>query len=125
MKRLYVLTRSDLGLPYQAVQGAHAVAQFMLDNPDHEWKNEYLIFLSVDNESELDHWDWKIQTKRDAKVSRFREPNINDELTAISVYSDGRLFRKLPLMGSDYEQPDERLQAPKFDMLYPAGGIDD
>ena len=90
MKRLYVLTRSDLGLPYQAVQGAHAVAQFMLDNPDSEWKNGYLIFLSVDNESELDHWEWKIQTKRDTKVSRFREPDINNELTAIAVYQDDK-----------------------------------
>ena len=122
MKRLYVLTRSDLGLPYQAVQGAHAVAQYMLDNPNSEWKNGYLIFLSVEDEAQLDHWDWKIQTKRrDTRVSRFREPDINDELTAIAVYVDGRLFRKLPIMGSDYEQmtdePNEKLEPPKFDLV--------
>ena len=53
MKRLYVLTRNDLGLVYQAVQGAHAVAQFVLDHPNHEWKNGYLIFLALDDGYDL------------------------------------------------------------------------
>lgn len=88
MNRLYVLTRKDLDLPYQAVQGAHAVAQWMLDNPGHEWNNGYLIFLEVENEKMLDHWIWKIQTKRrDVKISKFREPDIDNELTAIAVYT--------------------------------------
>lgn len=41
-KRLYIITRSDLGLPYQAVQGAHAVAEFCIDFPERafdEWFN--------------------------------------------------------------------------------------
>lgn len=105
MKRLYVLTRSDLGISYQAVQGAHAVAQFMIDYPEHEWKNGYLIFLQVEDELELEIWWGELNLKNSFKpdnkkmpMSIFKEADLGNQLTAVAVYSNGTLFRKLPLM---------------------------
>ncbi len=125
MKRLYVLTRSDLGLPYQAVQGAHAVAQFVLDYPDNEWKNGYLIFMAEEDEDELKEWRGHLQFDNDVvyddrkqvPFSLYYEPDLDNQLTAIAVYTNGRMFRKLPIMGSDYKQPNEQITAPKFEQM--------
>lgn len=108
MKRLYVLTRKDLGLPYQAVQGAHAVAQFCLDHPKSEWKNGYLIFLEVEDMNNLFWWwnrfldtnDTKPRHKR-VPISAFQEPDLNMDVTALAVYTNGSKFKNLPLMGND------------------------
>ena len=121
MKRLYVLTRNDLGHyynndnptvklfdpSYQAVQGAHAVAQFMMEHPDSEWKNGYLIFLAVEDEGELKEWRGHLQFDNDeiyddrkkVPFSLFYEPDLNNQLTAIAVYTNGRKFKDLPIMG--------------------------
>lgn len=103
MKRLYVLTRADLDLAYRSVQGGHAVAQFCLEHPESEWDNGYLIYLDVGDEGELKEW-WgklnfeKTMTKKDPEFSVFYEPDLNYQLTAIAVYTNGRMFRKLPIM---------------------------
>ena len=33
MSKLYVIVRNDIPLAYQGVQGGHALAQWLLDNP--------------------------------------------------------------------------------------------
>ena len=129
MKRLYVLTRKDLGLAYQAVQGAHAVAQFGIDYSDHEWNNGYLIFLEVEDRGELHEWlgeleylnKFKAEPKK-APFSIFKEPDLDNELTAIAAYTNGTKFRKLPIMGSE-EMPDETVKAPEFDLVAEAGQL--
>ena len=118
MKRLYILTRNDLqnvykrddnielfDPSYQAVQGAHAVAQFVLDYPDNEWKNGFLIFLAVEDEGELEEWWGELNYQNEMKskgkqfpMSTFNEPDLDNQLTAIAVYTNGRMFRKLPIM---------------------------
>ena len=81
---------------YQAVQAGHAVAQHIIEYP-HLWKNEYLIYLQIDDLNKLCEWEWKL--KRDGKeFSVFREPDINDEPTAIAVCDDGKMFKKLKLI---------------------------
>ena len=47
MKKMYVLVRKDLPSTYRMVQGAHAVAEYLLRYPDTEWKNGTLVFLGV------------------------------------------------------------------------------
>ena len=105
MKRLYVLTRNDLGIAYQSVQGSHAVAQFMLDYPNHEWKNGYLIFLEVDDGESLMQWVKKLRQKQimlpdDKKfeMSIFRESDLDNEITSVAVYTNGRIFANLDIM---------------------------
>jgi len=106
MNRLYVLTRNDLGLAYQAVQGAHAVAQFMMEYPGHEWKNGYLIFLAVENQAELEEWYFKFLVENADRpkftnpiaFTKFNESDLNDEMTSIAIYTKGSRFKKLSMM---------------------------
>jgi len=82
---------------YQGVQSIHAAIQFAMEHPDinKEWfeKSNYLGFLSVANESELN----KVIDKAICKgiqYSIFREPDIGNEITAIAL-APGVKTRKL------------------------------
>ncbi len=97
MKKLYVLTRNDLPIQYAAVQAGHGVAQYLLDNPGSAWHNEYLIFLAVKDERELDKVLFRLKYKK-AKVSIFKEPDLDNQLTSIAVYSDEKVFKKFKLL---------------------------
>ena len=61
MGKLFVLTRADLPPGYQAVQAGHAVAEWMLRNDGHEWRNQTLVYLSVPDEPSLAMWADKIR----------------------------------------------------------------
>jgi hypothetical protein len=50
MKRLYVLVNKRLSPVYGCVQGGHAVAQWLLDNPGQTWNNNFLIYLYADTD---------------------------------------------------------------------------
>ena len=107
--KLYILTDKTLDPIYGAVQGGHAVAEWLLENwqtkrnkdfnedyPVWEWQNEYLIYLSVDvNEwyEILSHYD-----PNHYKWSYFTEPDLDNKLTAIAIYEHdfpGIIKRKL------------------------------
>ena len=91
MKRLYVLVNKKLAPVYGCVQGGHAVAQFMLENPNQKWNNEFLIYLYADT----DMWADKLR-RQGVKCSIFREPDLNNSITAIAVQDDsGELFKNL------------------------------
>ncbi len=77
----------------QAVQAGHAVAEFLLSH--NIWKNSTLIYLGVKNENELEKWKYKI---RKFPHSVFREPDIDNEMTAIAVMADRKIFKKLRLL---------------------------
>ena len=86
------------------LQAAHAAIEFQHEHPEiaKEWNtnSKYLIFLSVENEAELQRLLQKIQI-RELKYSMFIEPDIGDEFTAIAAYNDNeKPFSKLKLMGS-------------------------
>lgn len=83
MKRLYVLIDQKLDAVYGCVQGGHAVAQWLLEHPNQDWNNSYLIYLYAD----LDKW-------------RVRLDLTNNQLTAIALQDDGRMFKKLKLVGN-------------------------
>lgn len=55
-KKLYVLVRKDLSKSQQAVQGGHAVAEYLLHGPSTAWSNGTLVYLSVRSETELKFW---------------------------------------------------------------------
>lgn len=91
--RLYVLVRKDLQPSYQAVQAGHAVAEFMLEHT--LWKNSYLIYLGVKHERELEKWLYK---SRELPHAIFREPDIDNEMTAIAVLAETDTFKRLNLL---------------------------
>lgn len=90
-KRLYVLVNKRLNSIYGCVQGGHAVAQWLLDNPKQKWNNEYLIYLWADT----DRWISKFD-ELGIRYSAFREPDLNGTVTAIALQEDtGLLFQSL------------------------------
>lgn len=99
MSSLFILIRNDLkSESYKAVQAGHAVAQFMMDHPSSDWKNSYLIYVTVDNEQELRRWEFKLRLKGLATTSFF-EPDLGDQMTALACHtSDRKTFGKLKLL---------------------------
>ena len=99
MKKLYVITRRDLGLAYSGVQAGHAVAQWMIEHPKQEWNNHTLVYLSVEDEDELDTCLCRAIAMMEP-TSVFHEPDIGDEMTAIACLTDTKIFKKLKLYGA-------------------------
>ena len=93
MKRLYVLINKDLDPVYGCVQGGHAVAQWLLEHPQQSWNNSYLIYLKC-NIFSMKRRLMKLQ--RD--FSEFKEPDLNNALTAIAIEDSGKLFKNLKLV---------------------------
>lgn len=78
---------------YRAVQAGHAVAQYMLKFPDSEWKNQYLIYLKVDD---ILFWKSKLDLLN-KQYAEFIEPDVGNKITAIACLDDGKIFKKLEL----------------------------
>lgn len=94
MKRLYVLINKKLNAIYGCVQGGHAVAQYMMENPHQDWNNEFLIYLYAD----VTKW-MKTLKDRGIQYTVFREPDLNNSITAIACQDDsGELFKDLSVV---------------------------
>lgn len=93
MKRLYVLVNKRLNPVYACVQGGHAVAQYLIEHPNQQWNNEFLIYLYAD----VDKWRHKLKDKH-KEYSSFYEPDLGNTLTAIAVEDSGEMFRSLKLV---------------------------
>ena len=92
-KRLYILIDNSLEPIYGCVQGGHVVAQWLLEHPQQDWNNSYLIYLSADLEKYK-----TILISRGIDFSEFHEPDLDNKLTAIACENNDRLFRKLKLI---------------------------
>ncbi len=92
-KRLYVLISKDLTPVYGCVQGGHAVAQYLLEHPKQNWNNQYLIYLYAN----VNTWKRKLDMFG-LDYSSFREPDLDNALTAIAVEDDGKMFKNLKLV---------------------------
>ena len=102
--KLVVITRSDLTQGYQSQQSTHSVADFAHEFPQsfNEWKttSNSIICLQVNNETELDTLYNKLSKL--TSVTKFYEPDLNDELTSICLYANKDIRKKLsylPLLG--------------------------
>lgn len=93
--RLYVLISDKLTPIYGAVQGGHAIAQWMLEHSTNMyWKNETVVYLSCNIERML-------HKLHGQDISIFREPDLNNQLTAIAVVQTPHnrgLFKTLKLL---------------------------
>lgn len=98
--KLFLITRRDLDPGQQAVQAAHALQEFNIQYPDpvRQWYNQSntLAFLSVEDEQALGVLLRKARDRL-VPVSAFREPDRQNELTALALGYEGRRFvRNLP-----------------------------
>ena len=93
MQRLYVLIDKNLDSIYGCVQGGHAVAQWLLDNPLQNWNNNYLIYVSAD----LDKWKERLDILG-IEYTEFKEPDLDNQVTAIAVLNNDKVFKNLKLM---------------------------
>lgn len=93
-QKLYVLINDKLDKVYGCVQGGHAVAQWLIDNKEQTWNNQYLIYLSAD----IEKWIFKLKNKG-INFSLFQEPDLDNLPTAIAVEGNDNLFRNLKIMG--------------------------
>ena len=91
--RLYVLINRDLDSIYGCVQGGHVVAQWLLNHPKQTWNNSYLIYLSVD----INKWKDKLDIL-EIDYTEFKEPDLNNQVTALAVLNNDKLFKKLRLI---------------------------
>lgn len=96
-RHLYVVTRRDLSNGYQGVQSLHAALEFAIQYPTitASWNthSNYLAFLSVDNEEELEMLFERALSER-IPVVDFREPDIGNQLTAIAI-SPGAVSKEI------------------------------
>ena len=98
-EKLYVITRNDLPYGSQAVQAGHSLAQFILEHLEISqlW---HIIYLSVEDEDALLRLIEKC-SKKGLRVSIFREPDLNNEITSITIEpgkKSKRLVGHLPLL---------------------------
>jgi peptidyl-tRNA hydrolase len=99
-----VICRKDLSIGIQAVQSGHAAIQFQYEHPElaKNWytNSNYLIFLSTEDENSLKELIQKANSQN-IKISIFREPDINNEITAIALEpcdKSRKMTSGLPLM---------------------------
>lgn len=95
MNKLYVIIRKDLSYSQQAVQGGHAVAEYLINDP--LWQNTTLIYLGVKNLKQMINLKRKLDMYN-IKYTEWKEPDINNETTAIASDIDSPVFRKLNLL---------------------------
>ena len=94
--KMYVLVRFDLSETYRIVQGAHALAQYALSHPEEfsKWGNHTIVFLGIRNL--IGMREWIVKLKENEKIfSEFKEPDLDNQSTAIACYDTGELFREL------------------------------
>ena len=97
MKKLYVVVRKDLSKSQQAVQGGHALAEYVLRNRDTDWDNGTLVYLGIRDENELITLTKKLEYDRICHTS-FREPDIGDQITAIASLGNNDHFKYMRLI---------------------------
>lgn len=116
MTRLYVLVRGDLSPSQQAVQAGHAIAGWCsnescrldwdgreIETKPWRWRNHVLVYLEVKNERELLAWHEKLKGETNIfKITEgsvlWREPDWDDQATALAVVGEREQFEGLPLL---------------------------
>ena len=97
MKKLYVIVRKDLSTSQMAVQAGHALAAYLLHSHFFRWQNETLIYLGVKNLDQLERLKYKLDLEG-IEFVEFREPDLNNEPTAIASDIDCKHFERLNLL---------------------------
>ena len=106
-EKLRIVTRRDLPIQYAAVQAGHAAIDFQHQHPEiaKAWQTQsnYLAYLTVKDEQALIALLVKASL-RGIKYTIFREPDINNEITAVAFEpseASRKLTSSLPLFGKE------------------------
>jgi hypothetical protein len=95
--KLYVIVRKDLSTSQQAVQAGHALAEFLLHGHFSRWQNGTLIYLGVKGLRQLENIKHKLSMDG-ISFSEFKEPDLNNETTAIATDIRHPLIERLNLL---------------------------
>jgi len=93
--KLFVIVRKDLTTSQRAVQAGHAVAEYLTSSP--LWRNETLVYLGVKSLHQLNHVIRKLEFNNIDYIE-WREPDLNNEITAIASHCENPIFKKLNLL---------------------------
>ena len=88
-----MLVSKDLDPVYGCVQGGHVVAQWLLEHPEQDWNNSYLIYLQAD----IQKWKEKLEYLG-IDYTSFREPDLGGTMTSLAILDNERLFKNLKLV---------------------------
>lgn len=88
-----MLIDKELDSIYGCVQGGHVVAEWLLKHPKQDWNNSYLIYVSAD----VLVWKEKLDIL-EVDYTEFREPDLDNKITALAVLDNDKLFKKLRLI---------------------------
>jgi len=91
--RLYVIVSDTLEPIYSCVQGGHVVAQWLLDHPEQQWNNNYLIYLK----GNVEKWSYKLGNLG-IDYTSFQEPDLGGQTTALAILGNEKLFKHLKLV---------------------------
>ncbi len=98
MKKLYVVVRADLSVAQKAVQAGHALAEWLLNNEETtNWDNGTLVYLTATNSIKLRNLIHKLYDNN-IKFSSFKEPDLDNEVTAIASLGSNKMFKRLPML---------------------------
>lgn len=88
MNKMYIIVRDDISKSYQAAQGGHALAAMALDWPEvfQEWSNGTIVYLKTSHEDLVRMTSSLDLCEKGMVWTDWYEPDIGDELTAMSVY---------------------------------------
>ena len=95
--KMYVIVRKDLTTSQQAVQAGHALAEYLLHGHFSRWNNGTLIYLGVKGLTQLENLKRKFEVE-DIPYIEFREPDLNNETTAIATEMNNRFIENLNLL---------------------------
>jgi peptidyl-tRNA hydrolase len=94
---MFVIVRKDLSTSQQAVQAGHALAEYLLHGPFSRWQNGTLIYLGVKGLNQLENLKRKFE-RENIKFIEFREPDLNNETTAIATDQNNQHIERLNLI---------------------------
>ena len=94
---MFVIVRKDLSTSQQAVQAGHALAEYLLHGPFSRWQNGTLIYLGVKGLNQLENLKRKFKLEN-IKFIEFREPDLNNETTAIATDESNEHIERLNLL---------------------------
>lgn len=93
---MFVIVRKDIPKIHQAVQGGHALAEYLLHEST-SWTNGTLIYLGIKGLTQLENLKHKFEMEG-IPYREFREPDIGNQITSIATDTDNRHVRKLNLL---------------------------